>query len=85
MRKEQLDRALRESERQYREMAERAQRVSTAKSEFLASISHELRTPLNAILGFTEIFEVQLLARWDIRNIWNMRATCTKAARICWS
>ena len=59
-REEQVNRALRESERQYREMAERAERASAAKSEFLANMSHELRTPLNAILGFSEIFKDQL-------------------------
>lgn len=32
-----------------------AERVSTAKSEFLAKISHEIRTPLNAIIGFSEV------------------------------
>ncbi len=32
-----------------------AERVSTAKSDFLAKISHEIRTPLNAIIGFSEV------------------------------
>jgi PAS domain S-box-containing protein len=32
-----------------------AERISSAKSEFLAKISHEIRTPLNSILGFSEM------------------------------
>ncbi|QIK37272.1 PAS domain S-box protein [Caldichromatium japonicum] len=67
--RKQLEEALRDSERQFRELnadlerqvAERtaeARAASTAKSEFLAHMSHEIRTPLNAVLGLT-----QLLAR----------------------
>ncbi|OHB56815.1 MAG: hypothetical protein A2Y07_06790 [Planctomycetes bacterium GWF2_50_10] len=34
------------------EMADRAEKASTAKSEFLANMSHELRTPLHSIISF---------------------------------
>ena len=34
---------------------ETAERVSRAKSIFLARMSHELRTPLNAVIGYSEI------------------------------
>ena len=50
--------ALRESERQYRHMAEElrmardaALEASKAKSEFLANMSHEIRTPMNGVIG----------------------------------
>jgi signal transduction histidine kinase len=38
-----------------RDLADRAETASRAKSAFIANISHELRTPLNAILGYSQI------------------------------
>ena len=55
-----INRALRDSEQRYREMAQREHDASKAKSEFLAAMSHELRTPLNAILGFSEVIQGEL-------------------------
>jgi PAS domain S-box-containing protein len=47
------NRSLEETGRMAREMADRAEALSAAKSDFLANMTHEVRTPLNGILGMT--------------------------------
>jgi PAS domain S-box-containing protein len=49
------NRSLEETGRMAREMADRAEALSAAKSDFLANMTHEVRTPLNGILGMTAL------------------------------
>jgi PAS domain S-box-containing protein len=43
------------AEQKLREAKELAERMTQAKSSFLATMSHELRTPLNGILGMAQV------------------------------
>lgn len=38
-----------------KELAEKAQAASVAKSQFLANMSHEIRTPMNGVIGMAEL------------------------------
>jgi signal transduction histidine kinase len=39
----------------YKEMKDKAEEASAAKSIFLANMSHEIRTPMNGVIGMTEL------------------------------
>jgi len=54
-----------ESERFARGEAERA---SSSKDEFLASLSHELRTPLGAILGWSHILRARAMSEAELHH-----------------
>ncbi len=46
---------LEDANRHLREMTERAQAASSAKSAFLANMSHEIRTPMNGVIGMANL------------------------------
>ncbi|ULC59149.1 ATP-binding protein [Flaviramulus sp. BrNp1-15] len=43
----------------------KAEKASSAKTEFLSNMSHEIRTPLHAILGFIELLKSSKLNKTD--------------------
>lgn len=50
-----LNGRLKSSEAELRTAKEKAEQVSSMKSEFIQNMSHEIRTPLNSIVGFSQI------------------------------
>jgi signal transduction histidine kinase len=60
-------------ESELREVLERAEGASLAKSEFMAAMSHELRTPLGAIIGYSDLLETEVIGPLSERQKEHMR------------
>lgn len=61
--RKQVERELRQQREAQRDLAERAEAGSRAKSAFIANMSHELRTPLSTILGYSDLVVGELNER----------------------
>ena len=53
----QLEKRLRESNKQLEQKVKEVQKIEQMKSDFLSVVSHELRTPLTSILGFAKMIQ----------------------------
>jgi two-component system CheB/CheR fusion protein len=53
--RKEIERRLKKSYEDLKELTIELKRANQAKTEFLANMSHELRTPLNSIIGFSEV------------------------------
>ena len=51
----QVNKDLKQTIEQTRQLAAQAEMANQAKSEFLANMSHEIRTPMNSVLGFSDM------------------------------
>ena len=55
-----MESKLRESEKRYKQLAEKLHEVNESKDQYFSLISHELRGPFNSILGYAEILNNDL-------------------------
>jgi signal transduction histidine kinase/DNA-binding response OmpR family regulator len=72
-------------ERHLRELAlanRKAERISQAKSELLASMSHEIRTPMNSVLGFSELLELELREPRQRQYIQSIRSSANSLLQL---